>query len=109
MWLLITLGVLALLVVLQADMSATVPMVDVQALVGRPIDEVVTAIKTEKPNAVIVAYRTRDTDSSAQPHVMAMQPNVHYLGVDKSDTFLGMVPLQYVERNIKHSGILLCA
>lgn len=109
MWLLMTLGVLALLVVLQADMSATVPMVDVQALVGKPIDEVVTAIKTQQPNAVVVAYRTRDTDSPAKPHVMAMQPNVHYLGVDKSGAFRGMVPQQYVERNIKHSGILVCA
>lgn len=105
MWrLLAALGALAVLVLLHTDDA--VDAVDVQSYVGRPYEEAVDAIKTRQPGAAVVAYRARDTDSPEKPFEMAMQPGVHYLGVDKQGRLLGAVPAQYAQRRIKHAGIL---
>ena len=81
------------------------PPVDLAALVGRPYAEAVAALKAQRPLAVVVVYRARDT-GGPKTLEMPMLPGTFYMGVGPDGAYMDLVPHYYVHRRIRHCGIV---
>ena len=95
---------LALLLWLGQPSPPPAPL-DLRAHVGKPYQEALAALKAQRPLAVVVAYRVRDSWSTAHQE-MTMLPGIHYMGVGHDGAYMDLVPPYYLHRTIKHMGIV---